>query len=443
MNAGRYRWRIALFIAIALAVLLIIPHLIHSREPRYEGHPVSYWFKKYCYSYRYLIEGPDEIKSKKALRSMGTKVLPYLVQQAFDTNEDSAFDKGLSRLLSEFPRRWHVPPYLSREDIQVMAPDAVQEINPPASAILPLITNELNQAGTPQHCQALRILAGMTNDSEMLVPYLAKILRIPDSNEQSYTLYALGRLGINATPAIPDITELLIKNGTDRNVCRLASGILAALGTNAILAIPALKQLFENETNRAARCAWAAHLYAIDPRQTDAFNYLTNSLAQIEDTNQIRMAALYLGRIGPSAKPVIPSLLFALNTTGSDAWKTVLKDLQSLEVAPELLMPKLRETLKSRNSKVRLLAAKQVLDFDKSDTEAQRVLVGSLNDYSEIDADAANEVIRALMQANPPIPEVLPALRAACKTRGGIRKTALEAIKFIESRTNQTTSASR
>ncbi len=79
--------------SVLAAVLIGVGWLFfgHNDEPTYEGKPVSYWFKEYYSPPRYAEPDSDNHQDAlNALHAMGSNALPYLVQVAFSTNEDSA-----------------------------------------------------------------------------------------------------------------------------------------------------------------------------------------------------------------------------------------------------------------------------------------------------------------------------------------------------------------
>jgi HEAT repeat protein len=409
MKLPRRRWVLGVLVMVALigGGWLFFGH---NGEPRYEGRLVSYWFREFCYANTDQRYHDDyEPEAEEALRKIGTNALPYLLKQAFDTNEDSSLRTNLNEMFKEFPETWHMPRFVRRQDFRNKAPGAIAIVNPPASVILPLMLNELAQTGTPNHSAAIGILFGVTNSVEILVPYFIKALHDSNLNDKILALYALGKIGPRAAAAVPDLIELLQKEGDMNTIRLIVPGVLADIGSNSATATPILKEMFEKETKWAWRCALAVDLCKIDSQQAEAFDFLMKSLTNFNDVRQIRLTAFYLPRIGPDAKRAIPTLLNALDTTNLDAWSMVLKSLRALGVSNEVVMPRVREKLTVSDEKLRLAAAEEVLIVDKANAQAQAVLVALIKDHSALETTA----IAALGRAGPAASSAIPVIVAA------------------------------
>ncbi len=202
MKTGGTRWVVALLL---IAVLGVAGWYLfrHFGEPRYEGQPLSYWFREYCLAKTdQPYHDDDEDKAVEALTNIGTNALPYLLKEAFKTNEDSSFRTNLNEFFKEFPESWRLPRFVTRRDYSMNASGAIRVINPSAGAILPLMQTELAQTNTPSHSEAITILFGVTNGQENLVPYFTKALQDSNQNDQVTAIYALGRIGPKAAAAI-------------------------------------------------------------------------------------------------------------------------------------------------------------------------------------------------------------------------------------------------
>src|SRR5438067_1458625 len=105
----RNRLRIILM-AVGVLVLAILGRHFYTQahEPKYAGKPVSYWFGQYCRSGSQGGRFDSELNREagEALNGLGTNAIPYLLEQAFSTKEDSAMRKSIHRVMRMFPVSW-------------------------------------------------------------------------------------------------------------------------------------------------------------------------------------------------------------------------------------------------------------------------------------------------------------------------------------------------
>ena len=129
--------------------------LRHSGEPRYQGKPVSYWFKRYYLSGLANDHTQWPADGAEALAKLGTNALPYLVRVALSTNGDSALRVNYYRLLRKMPESWHLPRFISQDLIRQESLTAIGWTGAPASVVLPLLHTELNPTNELIYGQAL------------------------------------------------------------------------------------------------------------------------------------------------------------------------------------------------------------------------------------------------------------------------------------------------
>jgi HEAT repeat protein len=385
MKLPRRRWVVGVLVVTVLvgAGLLFFGH---KNEPKYEGKPVSYWFKEY-YSPSHDIEDAegDIVDSHrvaiKALSAMGSNALLYLVQVAFSTNEDSPSRTNFYNLLAKLPDALHMPKLITQDDIRDASFDAIQKIGPSASDILPLVTSELNGTNVRRRRQAVYILSCVSNNAELVVPYLGKSVHDSDSGVQNIAIAVLADFGPKATPALPDLMDVFEKAPSGDRIRWRVIFALGLIGSNAAPAIPQLREAFEREPDSLKRGALASCLFKIDAGQTYAFDYLIGILTNNPTSRQIDMMASRLAEIGPNAKSSIPALLNALKTTNCDtpATATVLYSLNRLGASNDQVRAALLPKLDSDSNEMREFVLEQINYFDptgRNETEALIDLIG-------------------------------------------------------------------
>ena len=398
--------------AAALVVAVPVWFLfIHNREPRYEGQPVSYWFRQYCYrDQHFAYQHENELTARKALLTIGTNALPYLLKVALDTNDDSAIRKGFKNFLDGLPDEWHVPRLVSRKMMQDSAEFIILEMHPPAEAVLPLLQNELNQPNMPAYSEVIYILSITTNGTQLVLPYFRKALHVSDKETQFHALEGISRLGTEAAGAVPDLMEIIQTSSRNNPVVFESENVLGMMGSNAYPALPLLKNLFGQETNIYNRFNLATALCMIDSQQTEAFNFLTSNLTNWDNESLIRSTAWRLSLLGPAAQPAIPTLVTALSATNAETWDRVLKTLVVLHARPELYMPIIKEKLKTGDEESRMQAAVFILNKEHTNQESQLFLMDQIRNENTNETDAITALGAVGPAASSAIPVILGAL---------------------------------
>jgi hypothetical protein len=357
MKLSRKGW----VVGVSLVVVLIgVGWLFfaHNAEPRYEGKPVSYWLKEYCASGEQRTYDPiRQDEARKALLHLGTNAVPYLLQQAFNTNQDSSARTNLIRFIDSLPRSWGMPAAISLEEMRNEAQNTLIGIKPPAGLVLPFLETQFqctNSTQNYQHRTAIYLLGGIGEGAEQAVPLLAQALKEQDTISQS-----------------------------------LAVGALNRIGPKAGAAVPTLRERFVRETRWVRRCAFAGVLCRIDAGQTDALNFLIDDLNGSHQSNERQYAVSELGWIGPNAKAAVPALIKALSSTNVDFDETIIWALRGLEIPVTDYLPKLKSRLESGNPQQRLSAAKIVLFADPADQDARVALAKAAREIKENKANEA------------------------------------------------------
>ena len=184
----RLSWVTLLVAAIGLATFCVWN--FRRSEPVYQGKSVSEWFGQF-HAVRAAGRGLDEEAEEeavRALRTIGTNAVPYLVRAAFSPVRDSMLRNSFERIW----RRLHPTsaPILMGEGIRGEAAYVLRRIRPPAKTILPLLTDALHGADVPDRRQALILLGTVGEGAEEGVPYLTAALK---SRASSFRMAISGR----------------------------------------------------------------------------------------------------------------------------------------------------------------------------------------------------------------------------------------------------------
>jgi len=450
VKLGKKRWWLTAFV-LALIILPVGIHLYQtSREPRYEGKPVSYWFKRYCQTDFVINLRFEEAEAVEAWRNLGTNALPYLVREALSTRRDTALRTNFYKLLAKLPASWNAPQFVSRDDIRRVAVAAINEINPSGGVILPLVQKALDSKSVLQRRQALEILSDVETGQETLVPAFARALHFPDEDSRDLALEFFQDTGVPTSAAVPDLIDYLKHSETTNHVSRqMAADALGGMGSGAAAAVPVLQEMFETEKIWGWRIGLATALCRIDSRQTNALDFIVAGLGATDDTepgifryrghrveqgplatfNPVSYSIQQLGIIGTNAAPAIPALIQALNGTNVLVWITAGPALKSMGAPKELYLPKLEEKLKLANDGPRASLALFLMDNEPEDHAAQAALIDLIKNgspYGRMALDVWN-------QSNHAPREAMPVLQEALKSGNpSWREAAALALKQLE-----------
>lgn len=420
------------FVVVALALIGIgLLWLGPGNEPKYEGRPVSWWFREYCLS-SFLLRYDEELQEEaaKALRQIGTNAVPYLVQQAFNTDRDSAAATNFYRFLDEMPRSWGLPAPVSSQVRRGEAAFALREIKAPANLLLPLMEEHLRSTNIFEREQALFILGTAGDGAGRVVPDLMAALKDPGLS--AIALQSLGHIGPPASNAVPALIDFLKPPQAATAPPVAVADVLGCIGGNAAPAIPLINELFTKETNWEQRCRLAAALFRIDSNQTEALAFLTNGLLTHQPAGDRWKVTHYLGAIGPNAKAAVPALLQSLDdATNRLLFTTSSLALKALGASPETVLARMKAQLDSpkNDENTRVNVAARMLDVDPSNHDAQAVLLELIRKNSGLAFYAAE----TLGRAGPAAKDAVPVLREASKSEErALREAATKALKKIE-----------
>ena len=368
----------------------------------------------------------------EAFEAMGTNAVPYLIEQAFDFRQESAAWSNVMKVLNAVPRSWPVPHPIPSFIKTEEAASLLRDMKPPAGQLLVLMQKHLKGTNVYEHRQVLYLLGASGDGAAQAVPYLTATLKDNDIWARGLAIQSLGWIGPQAEAATPDLIELL--HDKSRGTNYLGKNAVVALATiggpKASSAIPAVKKMFEQEKNWNQRGNLGAALIKIDPTQTEVLDFLVEGVTNHQPSSERWMAASYLGRIGPAARPAVPILLKALEQTNGPLFAAITEALTNIGVAPSELLPAMKKRLNSSDDNTRFNCAMNIVRIDPANKEAQEALADLIKQHSFYERAAIDE----LGNAGPLAADTLPLLRKVAQesANADIRKRALRAIKRIE-----------
>jgi len=367
------RFAILLVVVLGVVIAGLLVGRGPGREPRYQGRRLSYWFKEY---YRYgVIPDPsrrdDEARGReavKAIRAIGTNAVPFLVADYFSTNQDSFLKTNLLPVLGKLG----FPPLITSDQIRYAASEAIFEIKPPASVLLPHLIPALRSNDPANRSKAIFLLGGVGEGAEATVPHLIAGLRSTNFWEQFDAVFVARRLGLPVKAVVPELIELLQKREQQYmpsrvNLQRQVEFALGSFGTNAASAIPVLLDMLKQQDDGSWRC-WGAAIALtnvgcekrvlvaelvkkMDAAADDASRFrVTTLLLSVDSTNAMALAVLMeyakpdskwrenaileLGKLGSAARPALP-LIREAATNGSNILirQKAQKALENIEAA--------------------------------------------------------------------------------------------------------------
>ena len=293
-----------LFLSVCLlAALVLVAVPFRSREPRYQGHSLSYWLTLYGETLWH--EGGDP-KAKEAITHIGTNALPFFLEwirhepqpSGFRTAAGSFFRKVPNAITPEALVRW-----ACEDEAESKAQDAMH-----AFALL-----------GPQARTALPKLFKLMNDASA-------------TNASLRAALALAYIGKDALPLF--LAQIANTNALHRADAVVLINMCDDLTTDAGPTLPVLIQcLIDNDTNVVKEAALVLHEYDLKPGLI--LPALTNCLGT--STNSLLRSRVFwvLGRIGCQARPAQPFLVAALQDADANVRKQATNAL--LRIAPEVL----------------------------------------------------------------------------------------------------------
>ncbi len=156
----------------------------------------------------------------------------------------------------------------------------------------------------------------------LLIALLRRALERGDAGAQLGLAHELAKIGPSAAPAVPLLVETL---DGDPIVRSAACRALRSIGAGAVLAVPRLTKILEDEDG-FVRIAAAEALGSIGPPAGVAVPALIRALDD-EEFFVRETAAKALGYLGPAAEPAVPALIDVLGDHRSFIRETAAQSL--------------------------------------------------------------------------------------------------------------------
>ncbi len=308
-----------IFLALASAAgILLFVLMLHNREPRYHGHPLTYWTTK-------LKQGPhkEHAEAQEALRAMGKSAVPSLVHDL--ERHDSPLKV---KLLKKYAPRFH---YLYRwlpEAAywkQAAAASALGEIGPSASNAVPALL-QLSRTSWPWRFTAVAALMKVRGE-----PIDGMISDLDDTNMAQWgeTAQIVAEFGTSARPAIPALCRALT---SDKGWA--AAYAIEHIHSDPETAVPALMDEIKRGSKATTMINSIRALGGFEDEARPAIPLLRQLL--LDDNSIVRQSALIsLKNILPPAelKTLVPTLVQW--TSDSDPYQRSFAKYILNEIDPE------------------------------------------------------------------------------------------------------------
>ena len=233
---------------------------------------------------------------------------------------------------------------------------------------------------------------------------------------------ALGQLGQDATPAVPQLAEALTDSAWI--VRQAAAEALGQLGQVAARAVPQLANALA-DSDKVVRQAAAEALVGLGQAAAPAVLQLADAIADSDKVVR-RAAAKALGQLGQAAAQAVPQLAEALTDSDEDVRQAAAEALGRLGQAAAPAVPQLAEALTDSDEDVRQTAAKALGQLGQVAARAAPQLANALADSDKVVRQAAAEALGELGQAAAPaVPQLAEALTVSDED---VRQAAAEAL---------------
>jgi HEAT repeat protein len=404
------------------------------KEPSYQGKELSEWLGDLDDTVvrDWMGRFAKREQAGRAIRQMGTNVIPYLLRDL--RREDTAGWRDklvlLSRRQSLVRLNWKTAK--EQKEQKKLAASAFEALGPLGKGAIP----ELNQLLLRDHYYAAKALAGIGRDGvPSLVsalgreegPYadtfLTALIDAIDSEKISrrdaaaalpfalskltntnvpvrgYAALLIGRIRLEPELCVPVLTKHLqdIPVDLQNTGLDLYADILGSYGADARSAIPALIRA-EASSDSMLRSAATNALSRIRA-SIEAREKVPKLVESLASTNlSIRIPTIEaLGHMYSNAGAAVPGLIACLSDSDFEVRYATIESLGKIAAKPEQTVPALRSCLRDENKDIRLAAAVALRGFG---WEA-RSCVPELLEAARLDAETRVAIIRVIWVIDP------------------------------------------
>lgn len=286
--------------AVGASIGAVILLMLLTREPIYDGKPVTVWLEDLSHNDSKVRE-----KAKAVLVTAGPEIVPQLVSAL--KRKNSAFSRVYISLREQMPMfiLERMPYPMDKTIYRYNAANILSEFGPAAKSAAPQLQKLLADEDEPVRFAAAAALGSIGPHAREAIPGLLALTRSSNAYcrvNAGWALWSIDPTGHTAT-ATRILTGSLMEEGMPGIN---ATDMLVEMGQVASALPPLMKALQSPDPNRRNKAA--NRLGRIGPEAKSSVGALTEALG---DTNtQVRIsAARALGKIGPAARAAVPRLL--------------------------------------------------------------------------------------------------------------------------------------
>jgi hypothetical protein len=319
----RTRRKVLVVLVCFVALVGLLPFLSRINEPRYQGHPLSYWVLR---DDVYHERSGEKREAEQAICQIGTNAFPFLLK--WIQHEDPSWRWPAINLARSIGGRlprwvtangWTIANRIedsTSDKLACNADEALRSLGEQATPIIPelmaLLTN-----GTPD-LTAISASAILGFIGTNAMPALTAAIEDPFFNEHHGLVLAAICNTHPSLAAAAAVVPVLIHCLNETNIPHMAAAAetLGTLRAEPHLAVPALIGCLKNN-DRGLRFACVHALAEFGTNAQPAIPALVHCLhdpsAEVENA-----AAITLGRIGLEPGLVIPALANATQNSAAD-----------------------------------------------------------------------------------------------------------------------------
>lgn len=225
--------------------------------------------------------------------------------------------------------------------------------------------------------------------------YLFPKIRLDAAEYRVGAIRALGILGTNAAPALPDFMRILTT--PDSPECWVVAQNISALGSEAITSLIPLATNTEVRTRHAS-------VYALGQAKSNALPAVTVLIMASMDTNEtVRASAFYsLSQIGSAAVPIVVDL--AVTNSDPQLRSAAFNSLAILRPPPGSVMTS-SLAASTNSTSIRRMAYQSLWFARQTNAHALKLLTAGLTDEDESVRKIVQHILTRIAASNAIAPQ--------------------------------------
>ena len=181
-------------LALTAAMVLAAFLLLRTQSPSFGGKPLEVWLAEYNPG----AGGGKSEQAAAAIQRAGASACPGLIQIL------GANTPAITSLKSRLRNWLPFMPVRSQVDLQWKAVSAFQILGPRASSAVPALSRLLERGRNPGY-----VSTALSRIGPDALPHLIMAMTNRDALVRFASIHAVGRMGTNALPAVPEIQKAL------------------------------------------------------------------------------------------------------------------------------------------------------------------------------------------------------------------------------------------